>query len=76
MPTMKRLSIWFTANHCDVTIIRETTRSHAADSMPRVIADLRPEDRVTLYDFCSAVLACMDGDAHEGSEILARIGEK
>lgn len=48
---VKRLSIWFTPNHCSVDVVRTTTRTHTASDMPTVISDLRVEDRQALIDF-------------------------
>jgi hypothetical protein len=60
---VKRLSIWFTPNHCSVDIVRSaTTRQHTASDMPSVIGDLRPDDRALLIDFCTAVLACAEAN--------------
>jgi hypothetical protein len=59
---VKRLSIWFTPNHCSIDVVRTTTRTHTASDMPSVIRDLRVEDRQTLIDFCSAVLTCAESN--------------
>lgn len=59
---VKRLSIWFTPNHCSVDVVRETTRQHSGNNIPTVINDLRREDRALLIDFCTAVLACAEAN--------------